>query len=466
LLLYSALGLCALLNAATFVVIWKVGRHLDAPVMVQAAAVCWFVLSPTYMTGMENSLHAFLWWWLAYRSLRLMTAAREDAPIGRDVIQCTVLACAVVWTRVDSSVLVIPLVLVLALDLLRTRWNDKAELVRAGMVSSAIAVCGAFVLFGSFYWMGGSLLPVSASVKMDVFAWNADDALTVAATALNAPLADVPSRLFEALPAGAPRYGSLAMLVTAALIAGKWWRDSARASDRLRNLTWIIAALTLGGTCQVVFLGGLGEYATYGFWYLSPLLMLTILVVSTSAAIVVRELSRTVRGGTVTRAMVLVATIGLVMAGVVEAAGLGTISRALELSGPGASELSVRRFELAGRLRRESPRDTIFAAWNAGQLAYFSERRVVNLDGLVNSTEYYQEMRPRRNRHGDVSMERPERLGPYLRGLGVDYVVDYEELTPGDFGLRPVRDGALVRTVTSLGFWICAPAVGPDLPHQ
>lgn len=36
------------------------------------------------------------------------------------------------------------------------------------------------------------------------------------------------------------------------------------------------------------------------------------------------------------------------------------------------------------------PRDAVVGSWNAGIMSYYSQRRVVNLDGLVNSWEYFQ----------------------------------------------------------------------------
>src|SRR4029077_13881509 len=39
------------------------------------------------------------------------------------------------------------------------------------------------------------------------------------------------------------------------------------------------------------------------------------------------------------------------------------------------------------------PADAVIGAWNAGAIGYLSERRVVNLDGVVNSWDYYQTQR-------------------------------------------------------------------------
>ncbi|MCS6861314.1 MAG: glycosyltransferase family 39 protein [Abditibacteriales bacterium] len=72
----------------------------------------------------------------------------------------------------------------------------------------------------------------------------------------------------------------------------------------------------------------------------------------------------------------------------------------------------VKRYRLALWLKQHTEPDAIIAAWNAGVFGYFSERRVINLDGLVNNDELLDALKSRR-------------LGDYLREKRVDYVVDY-----------------------------------------
>lgn len=69
----------------------------------------------------------------------------------------------------------------------------------------------------------------------------------------------------------------------------------------------------------------------------------------------------------------------------------------------------------AGRWLAEhvNPEERI-AAWNAGELSYFSQRTVINLDGLVNSRSYYERLRT----GGGAT-------AAYLDEQGVDWVTDY-----------------------------------------
>lgn len=65
------------------------------------------------------------------------------------------------------------------------------------------------------------------------------------------------------------------------------------------------------------------------------------------------------------------------------------------------------------RFEMEVPRDAAIGSFNAGIPGYFSDRRVVNLDGLVN--------------HAAVGYWREGRFDRYLRDAGIDYVADEED---------------------------------------
>ena len=79
------------------------------------------------------------------------------------------------------------------------------------------------------------------------------------------------------------------------------------------------------------------------------------------------------------------------------------------------SKLYVARYSVALWIAENSPPDTVFASWNAGQLGFFSNRAFINLDGVINSVDYYE-----RVIRGSVS------LTDYLYENKVDYIVDYD----------------------------------------
>jgi hypothetical protein len=83
------------------------------------------------------------------------------------------------------------------------------------------------------------------------------------------------------------------------------------------------------------------------------------------------------------------------------------------------SELYAARYHAALWIAEHSPTHSVFAAWNAGQLGFFSDRTFINLDGVINNVDYYE-----RVLRGSVP------LADYLAENKVDYIVDYSIYHP------------------------------------
>ncbi len=71
------------------------------------------------------------------------------------------------------------------------------------------------------------------------------------------------------------------------------------------------------------------------------------------------------------------------------------------------------RHEATMWIRDNLPKDARIGAWNAGYLGYFSGRKVINLDGYINSLEFYQYLSDGRG------------VGQYILDKDIDYVTDY-----------------------------------------
>lgn len=79
------------------------------------------------------------------------------------------------------------------------------------------------------------------------------------------------------------------------------------------------------------------------------------------------------------------------------------------------------------------PADAVVGSWDAGVVAYFAERPVVNLDGLVNSYDWYEARR-----------EGPDATQAFLRAAGISHVANHGVPTGGDEpGLRQSIDRLL-----------------------
>lgn len=91
------------------------------------------------------------------------------------------------------------------------------------------------------------------------------------------------------------------------------------------------------------------------------------------------------------------------------------------------------------------PPDAVLGCWDAGVLGYYAPQRIINLDGVVNSTEYAAAMR-----------DAPAATAPLLLGAGLGWIVNHDKADGGEktmaedaavlLGDDAIRGWRLVRT--------------------
>ena len=91
---------------------------------------------------------------------------------------------------------------------------------------------------------------------------------------------------------------------------------------------------------------------------------------------------------------------------------IATLVQVRNISDPGVRSIQEANRETAEWITAELPPDAVLASWDAGVVGYFTEQRVVNIDGLVNSKEFYDAVQD-----GTV--------GAFLRRDGVTYFVNH-----------------------------------------
>jgi hypothetical protein len=110
------------------------------------------------------------------------------------------------------------------------------------------------------------------------------------------------------------------------------------------------------------------------------------------------------------------------------------------------SDLYTARYNVALWMAENSAPGTVFASWNAGQLGFFSDRTVINLDGVINSLDYYERV-----------LVGPTSLTDYLIENNVDFIVDYDTYgSVPDFPVEhtfPLNDGS----GRSINIWRVSP---------
>jgi hypothetical protein len=146
------------------------------------------------------------------------------------------------------------------------------------------------------------------------------------------------------------------------------------------------------------------QYVLYFAWYRSPSFIFWIITASLIAFFAFEQLQRIRPSWTNLKW----APMGMTLLSV--AVAIYMFARSINFT----SSLYVARYNAAVWIAENSPPDAIFAAWNTGQLGYFSNRTFINLDGVINNVDYYE-----RVLHGSTS------LTDYLFENHVDFIVDY-----------------------------------------
>jgi hypothetical protein len=99
--------------------------------------------------------------------------------------------------------------------------------------------------------------------------------------------------------------------------------------------------------------------------------------------------------------------------------------RLAELRRPPGQSFRKCRLDAARNLAAHFPADAVFGAWWAGTIGYFSDRRVVNLDGVINSGDYFR------------SYLRTDRVDRYILEGPIAHLVDFFWRDPLHPAFRP-----------------------------
>ncbi len=271
----------------------------------------------------------------------------------------------------------------------------------------------------------------------------------------------------------------LLVVVLAGAIARHGFRrvdaPRARRPARFPHAGTVAARTSWFGACCVLLVGYYTLLQTQQWlWYYAPVLLygivLFVLAVGDIAESGLRERKAVAEP---VRTLAPVAAIFVV-----------PLVLALVLTGRQFTDPTLRSIQLANRdagdwIDANLPGDAVLASWDAGVVGYFSHRRVINIDGVVNSREFYDALRNGTaasflrcrdtafvTNHGPVGGD-PEivklisTLGGADAGAGTIAVYDepfeYSGITTGSAG----TDASGSRTMAMYVYAIPADAVGP-----
>lgn len=453
-LLYATLATSFVLNVLSYVVIWRIGKELNRPLLALLSAAAWSVISfavPFYSTGMENSLHAFVFWCVIWQIIVFVKRVRKrEAP---NIMALVVVLVLNAWSRIDSGLLS-AIFFVFCVATLYFSSEDRRAFIRkygrsVGM-SLSVAVLGALILLASYYGMAQTYLPISSLVKS---APTGPAGVEFAILWLHALRMTAGGLLPQ------PFAPFILVGMTSAVTLIHLERDSF-GLVALRRIWYVLLGAWMLYHALLLWSGALGDWQEnfWYYWYLAPWHILFAisfgLLIDRFVALIAGEgyrifdTSGRLRGAGLARTArfvsVALATIVLLL------------SYRLHFNRVGAEmkpNVYAVGYRAARWLDRHLPQDVILASWNAGQFGYFSNRSVVNLDGLMNDAGYYDQV---------LLGEKP--LAVYLEESGVDYVIDYEIAnrvyrqlrspeTDGDLSLESFRTFPISGDEKSIHIW-------------
>lgn len=355
-----------------------VGVALSRGLGTRAAAAtgALWILSPgplwITLTGVEASLAA-LSWVLALTALdRSRTGRASPVLVG-------LLAALAVWARTDGLVLVGAIGLT---ELIRGRTRAAATI--------GVVVAGATAPW--FTWnlvTFGDLMQVSGHATFAI----AHGYGPISATSIASGWAStVPAGLGQIL-----RTAGIWLVI--ALLAA---RDARVDGPRLR------AALHRGDAAWLALAVDAAYYLLWQqhmqIWYFLPMSAATLVGAAYVLEITWPDLVDGARRG---------------LAGVALVACVAAHGAFLAVGAHGYVGMD-QAWPLITWVREHLPADARVGSWNAGALGFWSERQVVNLDGVVNQAAYEQAVA-----EGSMALERQL---PYVHEVGITHLADLREL--------------------------------------
>lgn len=399
-LVRSVLSLCAVLNLAAGLCLLRGAGRIGTNASVTVVAVGWAAymlgLSPS-MAGMENSLHALV---ASIVLLVLISLLERSTPASwwRLLLFGFLLALNAA-VRLDSVIISLIIGMVAAGHL----WRCGSKGLTVVCCLFVPVVVGGIAFAGINKGVFGVAMPVSGMVKAAYAACHMEGMSPLWRCAM-VPykaiivVAEAPSWLLS-------NFGFIAILWVGVCLVS-WYRARTGVKTELHPATFSkpLLIVTLAVVLHLVILCIVLMKFADEPWYHSWLLMAWLLWLGWTGDRWMRLTALSLRA----RRLVVVGLAATLVA-------MQAIDIQNHLTAAESDDLHVSRLIAAEWLDRHVPTSAMVGAWNAGILAYFTNRTVINLDGLMNSPDYARWVRSGGNPRSKI------------RQLGIDIIVDYND---------------------------------------
>lgn len=396
-LLHAGYGAALLLVLVIYGLIWRAGTLLGdrSRVLTLMFGLVWTVVlagkSNQMFVGMESTVQMAALW-AAFVSFLQVTRQQGAgiAPPGASFLWLAASLVAIAWARVDGMLYSLAILGGVLVSYFRAFGVRQITRSRHIWIAAGIIGAGAAIQLGFYQATAGTILPISGLSKAaspHETSWEIFRSIIV----MLSPIRDM----------NAAQSGLLSLVEASIFVLALSYvvRGSLRAEDELSGVFRFAALLGIGSLMFAVANGA--HHEAFFRWYLSGVYMFYILA---AASFLYRSCYPAHRlPGKMPALVYLVTTAMLLIA-------FSGFARSYS-----PTPLYAARYKLAHHLRTNTESGDVIASFNAGQLGYFSDRTVINLDGLVND-EYYL----------DNILNRPENFLHYLNKNQVKYIVDYD----------------------------------------
>lgn len=423
-LLFLTLAVCFLLNSLCYWPIWKLCRVLKRPLWALVVGGLWSIKSfggHAYSNGMESSLHAFIFWCVLWQAAVFILRVQDGKRPNFFVL--TGLLILNTWTRLDASVFSVT-IYAFCMILLMINYGSVMLFLRANkkyIIGTLSLAAFAFLIQLLVYKRtGDTFLPVSLLVKSAV----------LETPLIHGPLFLEKFRYAVDLSVLAPPFlekhivlliRNIAVIFVPGVLIGLYIFKRERYLKKAGRFALIWACLFLGFLLYHVIIVSVAGYQEHFVWYRTPLFIFWIITFSFA----VMSVGDIIPARRIKRFYKRILPAFCIFIFIVSSFLFGERTC---LTADKANKKFYTRYKAALWVSKNLPPGTVIASWEAGQLGYFCGRTVINLDGLVNSVEYYT----------NVIQKDFTTLAEYLKENSVDYVMDYRG-TRMQLGLSEVR---------------------------
>jgi hypothetical protein len=396
-LLYIAYGVNLAIVAGVYAAIWRCGSLVEdrGRVLTMWMTVMWSVVlvdrQHLMFSGMESTVHmGALWLCLLAGIMALIRCDLSKRFPVKLFLLFTLGTVLVTWARIDNALFSLTLYCYVSIVLFAVSDDWKINKIKYLIFSILVVVMGALIQLGFFYFSGDTILPISGLVK---------------ATGVGPEItADVWARVMSVVFPFAKLFdesNSIMLALQAILFLALLWvviQRALRMRSSLRFLYGIAGSLGVAIPIYAAIIGP--SHHPEWRWYLAAVYLFYIIGVAALLYEVSGKMAVGLRGK---RSVAVLSGISIAL-----------MFLFVLFYSHRAIPHFLTRAQVAQFLKETTDQNDIFAAFNAGQLAFLADRRTINLDGLVNSKYYL-----------DNILNRPEYLMQYLKHNNVRYIIDY-----------------------------------------